>query len=96
MNSYSGGYTWTLISDAQNGFGTPGNDIYAADPRTYGRVYIGTNGRGIFYGSPKGASTIPVAADAYQQCGGSGYNGPTKCAHGWSCKVSNACEYSFP
>ncbi|KAF3920256.1 hypothetical protein AA313_de0208024 [Arthrobotrys entomopaga] len=88
--SDDGGATWTLISDAQNGFGTPGNDVYAADPRTYGRVYIGTNGRGIFYGDATGTSPVPAAADANGQCGGQGWTGPKVCANGWTCKVSNS------
>ncbi|KAF3163017.1 hypothetical protein TWF751_010461 [Orbilia oligospora] len=88
--SDDGGYTWTLISDDSNGFGTPGNNIYTADPRTYGRVYIGTNGRGIFYGDASATSPVPTAADAYGQCGGQGFNGPKACPHGYTCKVSNA------
>ncbi|KAF3941081.1 hypothetical protein ABW19_dt0205955 [Dactylella cylindrospora] len=88
--SDDGGYTWTLISDDQNGFGTPGNNIYAADPRIYGRVYIGTNGRGIFYGDASATSPVPAAADVYGQCGGSGWTGPKTCPHGWTCKVTNA------
>ncbi|CAG7847796.1 Xyloglucanase {ECO:0000303/PubMed:15541296} Short=XG {ECO:0000303/PubMed:15541296}; AltName: Full=Cel74a {ECO:0000312/EMBL:AAP57752.1}; Flags: Precursor [Serendipita indica DSM 11827] len=42
---------WIRISDAQNGFGNMASVILAGDTRIYKRVYIGTNGRGIFYNS---------------------------------------------
>jgi xyloglucan-specific exo-beta-1,4-glucanase len=45
------GATWTRINDAQHQWGNIGAAI-TGDPRTYGRVYVGTNGRGIVYGSP--------------------------------------------
>ncbi|KAF8922364.1 glycoside hydrolase family 74 protein [Mucidula mucida] len=44
------GTTWTQINDDTVGFGAFSANVLAADPRVYGRVYIGTNGRGIFYG----------------------------------------------
>ncbi|KAI0310081.1 hypothetical protein OF83DRAFT_1071109, partial [Amylostereum chailletii] len=43
------GATWVQINDAAHGFGSAGSNVLTADPRIYGRVYIGTNGRGIFY-----------------------------------------------
>lgn len=43
------GADWYQISDAQHGFGSADSLILAADPHTYKRVYVGTNGRGIFY-----------------------------------------------
>ncbi|TVY47674.1 Xyloglucanase [Lachnellula occidentalis] len=46
------GATWAMISDAQHGFGAASSNVVGADISTYGRVYVGTNGRGIFYGSP--------------------------------------------
>ena len=30
--------------------GATGSIVFAGDPRIYGRVYVGTNGRGILYG----------------------------------------------
>jgi hypothetical protein len=37
------------INDAQHQWGNRFECI-AGDPRIYGRVYVGTNGRGILYG----------------------------------------------
>jgi len=42
---------WIIITDATHGFGSASSYILAADPRIYKRVYVGTNGRGIFYNS---------------------------------------------
>jgi photosystem II stability/assembly factor-like uncharacterized protein len=43
------GATWVRINDAQHQWGNRFECI-AGDPRIYGRVYVGTNGRGILYG----------------------------------------------
>jgi xyloglucan-specific exo-beta-1,4-glucanase len=45
------GKTWQCISDADHQYGWTFMSI-AGDPRVFGRVYIGTNGRGIVYGEP--------------------------------------------
>lgn len=45
------GATWRRITDAQHRFGTMNN--ICGDPRIYGRVYLGTNGRGVLVGDPK-------------------------------------------
>ncbi|KAF9514311.1 glycoside hydrolase family 74 protein [Hydnum rufescens UP504] len=45
------GASWTQINDAAHGFATVSAVVLAGDPRIYKRVYVGTNGRGIFYGS---------------------------------------------
>jgi BNR/Asp-box repeat len=50
FRSDDAGATWTRLDDAQHTF--PTGDVIAGDPRLYGRVYVGTNGRGIFYGDP--------------------------------------------
>jgi len=50
FRSDDSGATWVQINDAAHGFGSVSSNVLTADPRTYGRVYIGTNGRGMFYG----------------------------------------------
>jgi photosystem II stability/assembly factor-like uncharacterized protein len=46
------GSNWVRISDAKHEYGTRG--VVTGDPRIYGRVYMGTNGRGVFYADPIG------------------------------------------
>jgi hypothetical protein len=57
------GATWTRINDDQHQFGLSWVHAFCADPRIYGRVYFGTEGRGIIYGDilPP-ANTPPVLA----------------------------------
>jgi len=43
------GATWVKINDAQHQWGNTFTCI-AGDPRVYGRLYVGTNGRGVLYG----------------------------------------------
>jgi hypothetical protein len=43
--------TWQRIDDAQHQFGYVNH--VAGDQRRYGRVYIGTGGRGVLYGDPR-------------------------------------------
>ena len=44
------GKTWTRINDDRHSFGQI--NVITGDPRIYGRVYLGTGGRGILYGDP--------------------------------------------
>lgn len=44
------GATWVRINDDLHQYGNA--NIVIGDPRVFGRVYIGTNGRGILYGDP--------------------------------------------
>ncbi|KAL7271593.1 hypothetical protein RUND412_005635 [Rhizina undulata] len=53
------GVNWVQINDSTHGFGAPSSVVVAADQNTYGRVYLGTNGRGIFYGDT--SCTKPAA-----------------------------------
>jgi hypothetical protein len=43
--------TWVRINDDRHQFG--GSPAVAGDPRVFGRIYVGTHGRGIFYADPK-------------------------------------------
>lgn len=43
--------TWVRINDDAHQWGWIG-EVVTGDPRVYGRVYLGTNGRGIQYGEP--------------------------------------------
>ncbi len=47
------GATWVRINDDQHQYGST-NEAITGDPRVFGRVYIGANGRGIIYGEPSG------------------------------------------
>jgi hypothetical protein len=45
------GWTWIRINDDRHQYALT-NTTITGDPRIYGRVYFGTNGRGIIYGDP--------------------------------------------
>jgi photosystem II stability/assembly factor-like uncharacterized protein len=48
FRSDDAGTTWSRITDDAHQFGTI--DVIAGDPRVYGRIYLGSAGRGILYG----------------------------------------------
>ncbi len=50
FRSIDAGQTWVRVNDDQHQWGRAGDTAITGDPRLYGRVYIGTNGRGIIYG----------------------------------------------
>jgi hypothetical protein len=50
FRSDDAGLRWVKITDPAHEYGTRGAAI--GDPRIYGRVYMGTNGRGVLYGNP--------------------------------------------
>jgi oligoxyloglucan reducing-end-specific cellobiohydrolase len=53
FRSTNKGASWVRVSDDAHNFGGPENaQTFVADPRIYGRIYMGMNGRGIVYGDP--------------------------------------------
>ncbi|MFJ4975324.1 RICIN domain-containing protein [Streptomyces coeruleorubidus] len=47
------GATWLRVNDEAHQWGAIGGvGVITGDPDTYGRVYVGTNGRGLQYGDP--------------------------------------------
>jgi xyloglucan-specific exo-beta-1,4-glucanase len=66
FRSDDAGANWIQINDSQHQWGNIGQAI-TGDPRVYGQVYVGTNGRGIIYGNPAGTITpspTPTATSA--------------------------------
>ncbi len=59
FRSDDAGASWTRINDDQHQYGNIGQAI-TGDPRIYGRVYVGTNGRGIVYGDLSGSTPPPT------------------------------------
>jgi xyloglucan-specific exo-beta-1,4-glucanase len=56
--SDNAGTDWVRINDDTHQYGNMGEAI-TGDPRVYGRVYLGTNGRGVLVADPTGATTPP-------------------------------------
>jgi photosystem II stability/assembly factor-like uncharacterized protein len=48
FRSDNAGVSWTRINDDEHQYGWL--NVIIGDPRIYGRVYVGTTGRGIVYG----------------------------------------------
>jgi hypothetical protein len=51
--SLDGGKAWTRINDDEHQWGLRFR-VISGDPRIFGRVYLGTDGRGVMYGDPAG------------------------------------------
>jgi len=54
------GLSWVRINDDKHQYGNIGEAI-TGDPRIYGRVYIGTNGRGIIYGDRQSSASPSIS-----------------------------------
>jgi xyloglucan-specific exo-beta-1,4-glucanase len=52
LRSTDEGRTWIRINDDAESYGRIGQTT-TGDPNVFGRVYLGTNGRGILYAGPK-------------------------------------------
>ncbi|MEY9841144.1 xyloglucanase [Streptacidiphilus sp. EB103A] len=52
FRSDDAGRSWIRINDDRHQYAWTGNTM-TGDPRVYGRVYFGTNGRGVIYGDTK-------------------------------------------
>jgi chitodextrinase len=53
--SDNAGSTWVRINDDAHQYGNMGEAL-TGDPRIYGRVYLGTNGRGVLYADRQGGT----------------------------------------
>ncbi|RSD07878.1 xyloglucanase [Amycolatopsis eburnea] len=59
FRSDDAGGSWTRINDDQHQYGNIGAAL-SGDPRVYGRVYVGTNGRGVIVGDSGGTEPPPT------------------------------------
>ncbi|MGW5671893.1 WD40/YVTN/BNR-like repeat-containing protein, partial [Micromonospora sp. NPDC003776] len=57
------GASWVRINDDQHQYGNAGEAL-TGDPRVYGRVYLGTNGRGILVADRLGGTPSPTPTTA--------------------------------
>jgi hypothetical protein len=61
------GATWTRINDDAHQFGWV--TVIQGDPRVYGRLYVGANGRGVLYGDIDQTAPTVTASDFQYQTG---------------------------
>ncbi|TDC10426.1 xyloglucanase [Nonomuraea longispora] len=67
------GASWVRINDDEHQWGNMGEAL-TGDPRVHGRVYLGTNGRGIIYGDRTGppVTVTPTATPTVTPTSGAG------------------------
>lgn len=83
------GATWLRINDDQNQFG--GINVITGDPRVFGRLYLGTAGRGIVYGDRLDCNEVvggDAVIDVCEKCAG-GNTGITPVFDPNNCNVTN-------
>jgi hypothetical protein len=66
FRSVDAGQTWVRINDDQHQWGRAGDTAITGDPRIFGRVYIGTNGRAFSTATDnksfaRGSGSVPPA-----------------------------------
>jgi hypothetical protein len=94
------GATWLRINDDRHQWGNIGEAL-SGDPRIYGRVYVGTNGRGIQYGDRTGppvsisaspsasrSSSSPSASPSASRSSSSPSPSPSSSTSGGACTVT--------
>ncbi|MDQ2732455.1 MAG: carbohydrate-binding protein, partial [Armatimonadota bacterium] len=57
FRSDDAGQTWHRLNDSMHQYGYSGQ-VVTGDMRIYGRVYMGSNGRGVLYGDPAPGVTV--------------------------------------
>jgi hypothetical protein len=95
------GATWIEISDLAHQYGWV--TVIQGDPRVYGRLYVGTNGRGILYADihtpqtalPSGWSTQDVGAPGSAGSAGSPYSGTWELIGGGAGITGTADAFRF-
>jgi hypothetical protein len=101
FRSDDGAASWTRINDDQHQYGNIGQAI-TGDPRIYGRVYVGTNGRGIIYGDLAGSggttppTTAPTTIPTTTTAPPTTTIPPTTTSSGSGCHVSYAKASEWP
>ncbi|KAJ7492893.1 hypothetical protein FB451DRAFT_1220016 [Mycena latifolia] len=90
------GVNWIQINDVAHGFGSASSNCISGDPRIYGRVYIGTNGRGIFYGDTAGAAPPPTSTASSTVASSTPATSTTKSTTSISTTVTSSTATSSP
>jgi hypothetical protein len=99
FRSDDAGASWLRVNDDAHQYGNIGEAI-TGDPRIFGRVYIGTNGRGIIYGDrtgPQPSYSVTPSASASRSTSPSASASPSRSASA-SASVSvpaGACNVAY-